>query len=788
MILTIDKKICDIEESVDIPISYDADNLGKTTKNRGGRSLVLTIPLTQNNIKIVGCPEDLHNASIFNSATHFAEISQDHATLLAGEVVLMKSSKSGFTLRITTQGSKWARDAAQRMFNTIPIAYFKSLAPLTVLESWTDSSPVKFFPIDRDEYPQSSSATDLLPAERLLTIGDYHPFIQVKVLFEKIIDGYTIESQFMESELFKSLYISGAYSSTNTENIENRMGFRARRSASTTATADHVGRVYASHHPGSSRLGNIVDTATPNVLDQEGEMVEDVWNNGHCFRVEEGKIVFRPLTGATAAFEYYIKYTTDHRIKSRKTLTGFDSIYLGEGGVFDFSLANRYNDRRGDGVLNRNFKYTFIVFNHNPHAQYRLTYTRNGVVGVTWRDFTERSVSVVTDANLLCSKPVLKIKQGSGWVVHQGDWALYDGYITEYGKTTVEMKIKGAPEVIAPTSPKLFAHIHFEGAEQGMKLTLDKQTAVRSIFSSSPGYGSMIRFADIAQHQIRQIKLIESIQHLFNLRFYTDEQTKTVYIEPYDMFFERGKVFDLTHKIDHTQTVEVSDLAVDVYKERTFAYLDYDGQTRRLNQTSQERVGEWVTTLPSAAAKEGSKRFTNPLFSPSQSVSDVYFNAPAAQILKIGDRDLVEPTDSISPRIVRYLGMHPLPVSQEWGYPHFESTYPLAAFHFKGDEHKSKSSLYFEDRDGAAGLHSFYDQQIDQETRRHKIALSLSLEPHEVESMLTCGTSNCDVRSIYKFIIDEQAIYCTLHSMGVYNPTKKSTTCVFTRLNQDQII
>ena len=115
MILTIDEKICDIEESVDIPISYDADNLAKTTKNRDGKSLTVVNPPTENNIKIVGYPGDLHAATIFNSTKHLAVVSQDHSTLMAGEVILVKSSNSGFTVRITTEGSKWARDAAQKI-------------------------------------------------------------------------------------------------------------------------------------------------------------------------------------------------------------------------------------------------------------------------------------------------------------------------------------------------------------------------------------------------------------------------------------------------------------------------------------------------------------------------------------------------------------------------------------------------------------------------------------------------------------------------------------------------
>ena len=56
---------------------------------------------------------------------------------------------------------------------------------------------MKFFPIRRDEYPQRNSPTDLLPAQRLLTVDDYHPFLHVATLVETIFGeaGYRIESR-----------------------------------------------------------------------------------------------------------------------------------------------------------------------------------------------------------------------------------------------------------------------------------------------------------------------------------------------------------------------------------------------------------------------------------------------------------------------------------------------------------------------------------------------------------------------------------------------------------------
>ena len=122
----------------------------------------------------------------------------------------------------------------------------------------------------------------------------------------------------------------------------NRMGFSARRLAPATATAGETGRVAANPKAIANTVGNIVDTATPQSVDADGEAVSGLYNNGNCFSTDNGKIVFTPPTEVSVGFEYYLKYTTAHRIVSRTRLRGFDTIYLGPGAEFAFGLANRY--------------------------------------------------------------------------------------------------------------------------------------------------------------------------------------------------------------------------------------------------------------------------------------------------------------------------------------------------------------------------------------------------------------------------------------------------------------
>lgn len=786
MRLTIDAYVCDIGEEPTIPISFNADSLSKTLKASVAQNLKITLPPTKANILALGYPQNLNAVRRFNEQRHAAKITKGGASLFSGDVKLLKVSSQGYVVEIKSDRMGWVKSAITAKFDEIPIEYAARLTPQTVKDSWTNELPVKFLPIHRDQYPQQNSSSDLLTAEQILTVGDYHPFLHIKTIIEKILAGYSVESCFMESEIFKSLYMSGAFASKNSGALDQRMGFRARRLTTKAATADIYGRVYATPYGGSSVLGNLVETATPHSVDEDNLPLTDVWNNGNCFGIEDLKIIFRPTTNVTTAFEYYLKYTTDHYIESRTKLRGFDSINLGAGSDCSFDLTNRYVDKKG--AISTNFQYRIIVFNHTAGSQYRLTYTKGNIHNVEWKLFSSRSILVTSDVTNACSNPKLYIKNGDSWALYNNDWALYNGYIGERGETTVELRVKSAPEALAPTSPRWFNTIYFHGADAGMELTLHKECSIQPVFTSNPGFGSSISFSDIAQHQIYQIDVIEAMRQMFNLRIQTDEETKTVYIEPYDDFYDHQKLFDYTSKIDFSQNIEIADLALGIHEVREWKYRGSDGNVDRLNISLESPFGEWTTTANSYATKEGKEVNMNQLFCPTINGDDLYSNAPSAQIMKVGNRDIIETSDEVSPRIVRYCGIQPLPSDELWGHPSSKAEYPLAAFHLLADANQAGFTLCFEDRDGLTGLHSYYDNQIAQEVNRQKITLHLHLEPYEMESLLTCGTASPDIQSIFKFVIENQTIYCHLHSIDDYNPKETTLKCSFIRLNNDQIL
>lgn len=788
MKLTIDQKTCDLAPSQTIALDYDASDLSDVRSGSKGRTLKLRLPATPANDSIFGFAADLHPGTRFNAAQHTAILSEEGATLLKGSVRLLSaaydSGKDGYLIEIRSGTTGWAKQAVSEMFNTLGISFSGRLTPTMIRQTWTNNTPVKFFPVCRDEYTRELSSVELIPVERFLTVDDYHPFISAAAVVEAIFSetGYTVKSDFMNGAFFRSLYLSGAYASRDTNALRSHMDFLARRKTTAASTANSEGRVYANPYKTINSVGNFVETVNPNEVNDLGEPLTDVFSNNRCFSFDDQEIVFTPMTAVTVAFEYRIRYITDHRILNRNQLKGFDSFYLGDGTDVQGVLANRYTDRRS--ALKPNFQYRAIVFNHTSGNSYRLTCTANGVAGQPAGEFSSRSALVTTPSATAVSNPVLLYKPSgsSAYTTYTGDWALYDGYIGETGQTEVEMTVRTNPVSVTPSSPKTFSTIYFYGADPGMKFSLSRQCSLRPDFSSAPGLNALISFQDVACHRIRRWVALDALRHLFNLRFYTDEETRTVYIEPADDFHRLGQTFDWSSRIDYSQPILLRDVAQETERIRTYKYREPDGAVTRLNATLEEPFGEWRLINDSAAANDREKSIVNPFFSPTVSKAGHYVSAPSALILQVGDRDNANTADrrNFTPRIVRYYGMQSLPADEHWSYPSTGDSYPLAAFH--RNDLGQGFTLCFEDRDGQRGLHRFYDTQATQEKRCQRITLNLRLEPYDIEHLFQIQTAAPCIASTFRFCIGGEEIRCTLHRIEGYDPSAPSTRCTFTRL------
>lgn len=785
MKLFIDGKQADTDQTTAVSISLGIASITKIETGRTGYSKTIRVPMTARNRLLFGNPEEIHAAEQFNQQPHTARIEADGCTVLEGSPMMTRceSTPAGegwYRINIIGAGKEWVQKAAAEMFNEIGIAFEHTITADMVKQSWTWDEPVRFFPVQRDRFAVASDTVQ--QGVRMLTFTDYHPFLNVRALVDAIAaaGGYTVASTFMDSAFFRALYISGRYPEKEVEPLAERMGFLAGRFADATAVADRFGRVYADPLTTISSVGNIVDTADPDDI-SDGVSVAGVYNRNGCFRKDGQRAAYYPTESVAVGFEYRLRYRSDYRIASRTALKCFDRVYLDDNIEHRYQVTNRNEDRRE--TYRDGWSYRLIVFDHAEANTYRFTHelATDGTTSIV-KTFSSRSTLIEPQTGQTISNPRLWIQSGGTYLPFTGDWALYDGYVAETGQIDIELTVRSSTATASPSTPRYFHRFHFGGADEGMELTLGRETTLRPVFMPHPCEGTTIGFADVAAHEIRQIALINALKQLFNLYFYSDTLTRTLYVEPRETFYRNDVVVDWSEKIDRSRPVAVEEPGADLAQHFTLRYQPGDGSAARWDESHKEILGRWSAPILNRFAKEGEQIYSNPIFTPTLNKTGEYPDAPEASLAQVGDRDRsgnAEENENLNfpPKIVRYYGMTALD-GHPWGWPSYDSQYPKIAFHDPQGE--QPFTLCFEDRDGADGLHRYYDKTVELYNRGRRITLYLYLKPEDIEPLIVPNTLCHDFRALFRLTIAGETLLCRLEEICDYNPAGgQSTKCIF---------
>lgn len=749
--------------SPDRPIALTLAAPGAEVMEFTPRTLRITLTMDAVARAALGDIDDVHSAERFNATPRTARLEAEGCVIATGILSLehVEQSVDGgwgtCHLLLTEPEPAWMSAARATMLRESAVAFDEVIGPQTIRESWTWEKPVRFLPVQRDTLlVDDGTLATAIASQRVLSVEDYHPFLHVATLLRAIVEGagYTLVSDFVESEEFGQLHLSGAYPERDTALLHARLDFRATRSADIATTADHFGVVYADPHASLHSIGNLVDGASE-------------LNTGGVFGTDNGRSCFRPAAEVTLGFEYRLRYRTPYRIRSREELEGFNVVCLGEGVEHRFRLVNRFEDRRAQLTPGQN--HLAVVFDHAAGSSYLL---RSG--GQTIASFAARSAPVTLPQTPLAALELWHKAAGAAdYAPSTLDWALYDGHIAEAGETLVEVTLRSAPERVTPANPKYFDGIYFAGAWEGARLTLLAATTLRPLFAANPALGSRIRFDDVAAHAIRQSKFVEAIAHLFNLRITTDELLKQVHIAPCDALQRSPARVDWRELTDPAHPVLLEEPGAGLAHLTRYAYRTGDDSATRYNADHDTRFGQWTARIESSLARQAEASAENPLFTPTLSVAGGYPEAPAAQWMQVGERadypaDQHE-TLNFPAKIVRYLGLEPLPAGQLWGWPSHTARYPLAAFHLPG-----RLTLCFEDRDGAAGLHRYYDAQYEALNHSRRITAWLRLRPRHIEAL--------DFGATFRVRIGGQEVDCRLERIEGWSPRGGSAKCTFISL------
>ena len=783
--LWIDGKRCDIDQPITLPIGFEVADLTRVEGARSGRTIELELPTTPNNDSLFGASRDLYATTRFNMEHHTARVEKEGVHIFGGTVYLLSTTINGelgggYKIRISEGGVEWIDALVYGHLSDLQIPFAAKLNLSTIEASWEGDKAVRFLPIYRENYLPHTSSSSALPAERILLTDDYHPFVSIAEMVRAMFaeSGYELRSNFFDSEFGRSLYMSGDYSRTDNSAAKAKCNFFARRAAAGVGTADFTGRVYASAAFAEHSVGAIVDTANPEAIDSNGEVMDDTFCNYNSFsKNSDGNICFTPKVSVRAGFILHLEYTTEYKIASRERFTGFDIVEGLNGEQIEVSLTNTCRDFRGK--TSPNMLYRAIVFDHVEGREYRLSATQTDNTAITVGSWSTRSAIVTTPAAELATMTLYyRDSTNSAWSLYEEDWALYAGYVEECGMVDVEMDFRIAPQDIAAGESLVLDKFWFGGAEAGMKLIVGTGTSLRPYFTNVAGYNSNLEFKDIAPRTIRQIELLKALGEMFNLVFYTDRVRKEVHIEPLEEFYEEGEVVDWSGHIDLLNGVAVADLGMGVTQNTVLTYLAADKASNTFNNEHNTTLGRWSMRNPLYGTKPTTQTHGNSLFTSTLNVANILGYAPSASILQVGDMGSSDDGDdsTFTPRIVCYKGLRTLPEGERWGTASQLDQYPYAAF---VDE--ESVNLCFEKRNGIEGLCRHYLPMLLRQRDSHLITLDLHLTTAEIATLLTADGAKPSLRRRFRFKILGESSLFRLAKVGEWDTESNIVRCSFER-------
>ena len=774
MTLRIDGVECKLrDDNAQLP-RYSAKRCKSVQAWRENREMSLLVEATAAAVELFCHAEDMHRAEEFNAKQHWGVVEVDGMPLFEGEATVRGVERVDgvlcYNVHLRALGHEWAHSMAHTQLKNSGLEVSVPMTLDGVERSWEGEQAVVMLPLRYDSYPEPEE-TGLYTTQRLLMPSDYYPFISIAEVIKRAISagGYTLKSRFFDTEFMSRLMMSGAYKHVDSSLLQAKMGFKAMRSHSTTAIAGEDGRVYAWLPIMASNIGGVVDTVDPATVDERGVKMLEAYSNGGCFTFDEGRPIFTPTREINVAFNIHLRYTTDYRIASSRYLHGFTSLHLSNGCNVEVKLHNPFLDMRNSVVSNMVFK--LFIFDYNPNDSYML----DGYGTVSGR------VSSVVFSSSNGGVTQLKVKRmgSSGYVDYDGDWALYGGYVSETGTREVVVNIRTPYESITPSAPKQFNDIYFGGALEGQQMTLHAGCSIEPIFGGSIGYGEVAGFADVANVDVSQAELLEAVAHLFNLRFYSHAPSKRLYVEPYDDFYDGGEVDWCDRQICGSEVV--SECSAESFVETLLGYQPADGAAARYTKGEERDLGTWDYHVENYAAKRSTESLLNPLFRPIASFAGATSSAPMAQVLTVGDRDKLAEERCVEPRVVLYYGVEALDDGDYWPSPNGDRGYPLAQFHSR----QRRETLCFDDRDGCAGLHSYYDAELEERSTRQRLECDLRLSPVEYAALFDPDGGGATIRSNFRLMVCGQSALFRLESIESYDAKSHVAHCVFVRRLSD---
>ncbi|MFQ9502770.1 MAG: hypothetical protein ACLR1G_00940 [Alistipes indistinctus] len=647
--LYIDGKRLDTDQQTDAAITLSIGSVEDPSQSLTAFSKSIEVPATARNKEIMQFADQLHGVEQFNNAKHPARLEAGGVVVMTGTAQITKVTvnnllNASYEVNLIGAEYEWAKKAAEAKLNETDGLGSWVFSAATIKSLLESNGGVYLFPVYRGKYTQIISED--VTEERTYTIAaDYLPFFNIRLLVTKIIAqyGYSIRSNFFEqNELFSRLIVAGQWEKYDRPDLDEKWGFLAGRLSAAIAV---LGVGSQANTIDFGDLGAVVTTADPTEETENSDPQTDLYNHGGCLSFpSRSEPVFTAPEDIVIGLEYDLEYTTLVKI-------GDEVSPAYRGKLFYIDTVNgRKLPGTCFGVDGKD------VSEDMPLGPYLCTYTVSGGISLLESDlyirFRKKQDGTFDDFNVKldktlrgyyggfksnlqssCKAEVWKFEQVEmdvppfikyTWV--QTNRTVNIQVIDE--QPTVKLKYIIEPRFLrkgeqmkipTPTFSCSGSASVSEADSFPLSMGLSIRTRVKSFFYDRPSYGSELGANNMLSSEITQMDFISAVKQMFDLMFYTNADTKEVYIEPREAFYTSTPM-DWRGRMDYSQEIEITDAGKDIGKTIVLGYQTDDVIDRHNKETGTE-LGIYKEDILKYHA-ENEEDLTNPHFVPITVVKD----------------------------------------------------------------------------------------------------------------------------------------------------------------------
>lgn len=441
--------------------------------------------------------------------------------------------------------------------------------------------------------------TDTTP----LPVVDWKPMLWIYPMIHTIFNsiGYRIVSSFIETNEFKRLLYATPNANYNNPD-ERYVTYSNTNDFNSTAVLSNANLIFSETN-GTQGISYtwpdpITNDGASGYFQYTGTAAEPiVWNSAQRFN---------NILDNTTAITHGANYTY---------------ITIGEAGYYHLELKGLcfgFSGATWSGAGGNNATFFF-----GPGIGWQV----QSVGNTSWNEVILLMGAVSTNNGFVKNQG----QTGANYIIDTDD-STFDGYFNKGDKLRLFVRVEwnldgdglvgttGGPTTSVTGCTWRMYGTSLNGLSTGLATSSDGIINVTLINPSRLEYAQTYNLTDIIPKEQKQLEFIKGIAHAFNLQFQTDENTKTVYIEPFSEFYKfPNEAIDWTSKLDRSKEVVDSWIDSNFTRRLIFKYKtdDEDAMIEELAGTYFDGVEDnypYIEYL-NEAYPVGDTIFENPFFS-----------------------------------------------------------------------------------------------------------------------------------------------------------------------------